>query len=96
MIVANRNIHEHRATCLEGLNGCTGCRMIYPRPHGIPESRLVELTKCIPSAPGSNEAQDHNACRKVNASAAKACHAENISTYGVRIATRMGQCRMTH
>ena len=56
MIVANRNIHEHRATCLEGLNGCTGCRMIYPRPHGIPESRLVELTRCIPCAPGSNEA----------------------------------------
>jgi len=56
MIVANLNIHEHRCTCLEGLNGCTGCRMIYPRPHGIPESRLVELTRCIPCAPGSNEA----------------------------------------
>ena len=40
--------------------------------------------------------QEFNACRRVNASAAKACHAEDISTYGVRIATRMGQCKMTH
>lgn len=43
LVVANRNVHEHRATCCSGTRGKTGCRFCAPWGHDVSKTRCIEL-----------------------------------------------------
>ena len=51
LVVSNRNVHAHRATCCSGTRGKTGCRFCAPWGHDVPKTRCIELT--INSTTGS-------------------------------------------
>ena len=43
LVVANRNVHAHRATCCSGTRGKTGCRFCAPWGHDVTKTRRIEL-----------------------------------------------------
>jgi len=43
LVVANRNVHKHQASCLAGKQGKYGCRFNAPWGHDVEKTRLVEL-----------------------------------------------------
>jgi hypothetical protein len=43
LVVANRNVHKHQASCLAGKQGKYGCRFNAPWGHNVQKTRLVEL-----------------------------------------------------
>ena len=43
MVVANRHVHQHCGTCMQGKRGKKGCRMCAPWGHDLDSTRLVEL-----------------------------------------------------
>ena len=43
IVVANRHVHEHCGTCLEGKRGKSGCRLCVPRGHDVDMTRCIEL-----------------------------------------------------
>ena len=56
LVVSNRNVHGHRATCCSGTRGKTGCRFCAPWGHDVAKTRCIELiinstTGLVPSEP---------------------------------------------
>ena len=43
LVVANRNVHRHLASCCSGTRGKTGCRFNAPWGHDVPSTRCIEL-----------------------------------------------------
>lgn len=43
MVVANRHVHVHCGTCLQGKRGKTGCRMAASWGHDVEQTRCVQL-----------------------------------------------------
>jgi len=43
LVVANRNVHKHQASCMAGKHGKYGCRFNAPWGHDVEKSRCVEL-----------------------------------------------------